>query len=165
MKKDKGGIIVNYPNSGHYLASAGNLYRIMIGGEQTEGQFSLIESLIQPGQGGPFHTHANEQESFLVISGTLTFFDAQRSYQATPGTFILCPAGIMRGFRNETKEEVKVLILYTPAGIENMIKMEGKELEQVEGYQVANGDRQLSCPVLNQEFGIVEGKKPLPNPL
>ncbi|MCF6439543.1 cupin domain-containing protein [Pseudoalteromonas luteoviolacea] len=164
MKKDKNGIVINYPDSGRYLASAGNLYRIMISGEQTEGQFSLIESLIQPGQGGPFHTHANEQESFLVISGTLTIFDAEQSYQATPGTFILCPAGTTRGFRNDTEEEVKVLILYTPAGIEKMIKMEGEELNQVEDYQ-ANREGPLSCPVLNQEFGIVEDKQPLPSPL
>ncbi|AOT10455.1 cupin domain-containing protein [Pseudoalteromonas luteoviolacea] len=161
MDKAMNKVLLNYPKSGSYLKSSGNLYREIINGEQTEGKFSLIESIIKPGQGGPFHTHTNEQESFLVISGTLTIFDGDNQYKATPGTFIFCPINSLRGFRNETNEQVKVLILYTPSGIEKMIRMEGEVIDSVEGYQFEATESKLTCPVLNKEFGIVEDSRPL----
>ncbi|WP_081221235.1 cupin domain-containing protein [Pseudoalteromonas luteoviolacea] len=162
MDKAENKILVNGPNSGCYVKSAGNLYREVINGEQTDGQFSLIESIIEPGQGGPFHTHANEQESFLVLNGTLTIFDGSDRYDATPGTFVFCPPGTLRGFRNETDERVKVLILYTPPGIEKMIQMEGEVLNSAEDFNFEATEQSLTCPRLNKAFGIVEDSRPLP---
>ncbi|MBQ4810786.1 cupin domain-containing protein [Pseudoalteromonas luteoviolacea] len=153
-------IKVDLPTDTQYILSAGNLYRIIASGAQTNSRFSLIFSILKPGQGGPIHTHSNEQESFYITKGSLTFYDGQKEVLAPEGSFVFCPEGASRGFRNNTDNDVEMLILYTPSGIENMIKMDGTPINSLKRYKHEHTE-QLACPVLNEQFGIEEIKTPL----
>jgi quercetin dioxygenase-like cupin family protein len=54
---------------GSIVSVVGDTYRIVIGSEQTNGAYALIDMLIPP-KGGPGpHSHANFQEAFYVIDG------------------------------------------------------------------------------------------------
>ncbi|WP_185843470.1 cupin domain-containing protein [Pseudoalteromonas luteoviolacea] len=149
-------IELTYPTEENYIASAGNLYRTIATGTQTKERFSLLLSILEPGQGGPLHTHTFEQESFYILKGRLTVFDAEQRFSAPSGTFVFCPEGAKRGFRNETKERVEMLIFYTPAGIEKMIEMDGTPVQCLENYLSQSDSTELACPALNQQFGIEE---------
>ena len=51
---------------GEYVSVVGDTYRIVIGGEQTGGQYAVIDMMV-PQNGGPGpHAHAEIQESFYV---------------------------------------------------------------------------------------------------
>ncbi|KZN69226.1 cupin domain-containing protein [Pseudoalteromonas luteoviolacea] len=149
-------IKIDFPNDAQYTLSAGNLYRVIARGSQTNGRFSLLVSILKPGQGGPAHTHSNEQESFYITKGELTVFDGETEAKVPEGSFIFCPEGAIRGFRNDSEQDVEMLIFYTPSGIENMIEMDGTSVNALEDYQNHTKARKIACPALNKQFGIEE---------
>jgi len=56
---------------GKSISVVGDTYRTIIGGEQTNNAYALIDMLIPP-QGGPGpHAHAEVQEAFYIIDGEI----------------------------------------------------------------------------------------------
>ena len=163
MNSNAPAIVVREPKEGLRIASMGNIYRLIITGEETDGRFSLMEAFVNPGDGGPFHIHHHEDESFLITEGEMVFYDGRKRVLARQGTFVMCPPGSNRAFRNESTKKAKMLIFYTPPGIENMIKLDGKEVDLKSGIAEFNSVKGAACPQLSAEFGIEDLDTPLPN--
>src|SRR5690349_14632410 len=87
-------------------------------GEQTGGALTAIENVIAPGDGPPLHVHANEDEAWWVIEGTLAFRIGERAAEAPAGTFVFVPRGVPHAFRNAGDGPARILVLFTPAGME-----------------------------------------------
>jgi quercetin dioxygenase-like cupin family protein len=89
-------------------------------GEQTGGALGLIEHIVPPGAGSPWHVHHNEDESFYVIEGEILFIvgEEQQRLTADPGTFVFGPQDIPHGFRNDSAAPARMLLEVTPAGFE-----------------------------------------------
>jgi len=155
-------IKVREPTTGPHIESMGNVYRIIMTGEQTQGRFSVMEAFVNPGEGGPYHVHHREDESFLITEGEMAFYDGEKRTVATTGTFVMCPPGSKRAFRNESETLVKMIIFYTPPGIENMIEMEGKLIDPTTQVMKVNNIQKLACPQLSAEYGIDDFDAPLP---
>ena len=115
-------MIVRQPGEGPQVSVAGDLYRFLAGGDQTDGRFSIWHALIPPGGGPPPHIHQRENEGFYVLKGELTFYalDVNQVVKAGPGAFVHLPPGRPHRFANESSEEVEALIMAAPAGIEKM---------------------------------------------
>ena len=88
--------------------------------EQTGGALGLIEQIVPPGAGSPWHMHHNEDESFYVMEGEILFIvgDGQQRNTAGPGTFVFGPRDIPHGFRNDSSAPARMLLQVTPAGFE-----------------------------------------------
>lgn len=156
-------IVVREPQSGLHIASMGNIYRLIITGAETEGRFSIMEAFINPGDGAPFHLHNREDESFLITEGEMVFYDGENKIVATTGTFVMCPPGSKRAFRNESSTKAKMIVFYTPPGIEEMIKLDGKVIESASEVIRSDNPQQMACPQLSAEFGIDDFDTQLPN--
>jgi quercetin dioxygenase-like cupin family protein len=78
---------------GNKLSIAGGSYRIVISGEQTNGEFAVIEMTVPVGAGPPPHSHERIDESFYVLEGEVTFHSENGSYLATKGAFVNIPKG------------------------------------------------------------------------
>jgi hypothetical protein len=52
-------------DKGERLAIAGGNYRIIIPGEQTNGNYAVIEMIVPPEGGPPPHSHPDIQEMFM----------------------------------------------------------------------------------------------------
>ncbi|HXT35299.1 MAG TPA: cupin domain-containing protein [Chloroflexota bacterium] len=89
-------------------------------GEQTGGTLALIDQIVPPGAGSPWHLHRNEDESFYVIEGEILFIVGEDQHRITagPGTFVFGPRGIPHGFRNAGPTPARMLLEVTPAGFE-----------------------------------------------
>ena len=74
MYKYENTITVRGVNDGKRLASAGNIYRILASGAETNGRYALLETLVEPGQGAPLHLHEREEEAFFILEGDMVFF-------------------------------------------------------------------------------------------
>jgi hypothetical protein len=48
---------------------AGDRVTILLAGDETNGAYTIMESLVPPGGGPPPHLHHREDEGFLVITG------------------------------------------------------------------------------------------------
>ncbi len=92
-------------------------------GEQTAGALGLIEHLVPPGAGSPWHVHHSEDESFYVIEGEILFIvgNEQQRITAGPGTFVFGPRDIPHGFTNDGSAPARMLLQVTPAGFEQFV--------------------------------------------
>jgi quercetin dioxygenase-like cupin family protein len=115
------------PQGGHSISILGGTYRIIIGGEQTNGAYSLIDMLIPP-KGGPGpHSHPTFQEAYYILDGEIRIVTKEKSYTATKGSYANIPFnGPVHKFTNRTDKTAHMLCFITPAGMEKMFEEIGK---------------------------------------
>jgi quercetin dioxygenase-like cupin family protein len=87
-------------------------------GDQTGGVLTVLETVVAPGEGPPLHTHANEDESWYVLEGELRFQLDTEMRPAPAGSFVFVPRGTPHCFKNLGSEPCRVLVLFTPSGME-----------------------------------------------
>jgi quercetin dioxygenase-like cupin family protein len=87
-------------------------------GEQTGGALTAFENVIAPGDGPPLHTHAGEDEIWYVIAGELRFEIGGEISEAPQGSFVFVPRGMPHCFQNIGSEPARILVLFTPSGME-----------------------------------------------
>lgn len=100
------------------LYGAGNEYRWLITGEQSNGQYFAMEAVVPAGAGPPLHIQTREEEAFYVLSGEVVFYADGKRVEGKAGTFVHIPRGVRHRFRNEAGSEARMLIWFGPAGIE-----------------------------------------------
>lgn len=85
--------------------------------------FNLALITMRPGDGVPSHRHEAEDDSFLVLAGTLsvTVGDDARELRAGPGTFVLVPTGTEHAIRNDGPDDVRLLNVHSPGGFDRRI--------------------------------------------
>jgi len=95
----------------------GSLMTFLATGEETQGQFALIEAVSRKGNAPPRHIHHREDETLYVLEGEITVSVGDSTIKATPGTMVFLPRGVAHSFAIES-EQLRMLILATPAGLE-----------------------------------------------
>ena len=100
---------------------SGWLLTFLATAEETRGQFALIEATSRKGNVPPRHIHHGEEETFYVLEGEMTVSVGDRTFKATPGTLVCLPRNVAHSFAIES-EQLRTLILLTPAGLEGFFK-------------------------------------------
>ena len=100
-----------------HVAVVGDVYTILITGEQTAGRYALIDMFVPPGGGPPPHRHDFE-EMFHVLDGEVeVLFRGARS-TARAGATVNIPANAPHAFKNVEDKPARLLCLVSPAGEE-----------------------------------------------
>jgi quercetin dioxygenase-like cupin family protein len=99
-------------------------------GQQTDGAFALIEERMPAGRSSPYHMHRNEDETFYVLEGELTFFTGSEKIRGGPGASVFLPRQIPHGFRADTS--ARILVLVTPPGFEEFVAEAGEPAPKLE---------------------------------
>ena len=82
-------------------------------------RFNLSVITMQPHRDGPhLHTHAEEDDSFYVLEGELTFILEDAEIVAGPGTFVLVPPDVLHTFANRGDAVVRMVNVHAPAGFD-----------------------------------------------
>jgi quercetin dioxygenase-like cupin family protein len=97
---------------------AGGPLTYKVRGEQTGGVLTAFENVIAPGDGPPLHTHAAEDEAWYIVDGELEFRLGDELRSAPSGSFVFVPRGTPHAFRNVGEDPARILVLFTPAGME-----------------------------------------------
>jgi quercetin dioxygenase-like cupin family protein len=105
----------------------GDRYTIKCDGNDTSGAFALIEAVVPPGNGPPPHIHSREDEAFYVLEGELVFYLEDRSFTATTGDWVTLARHSLHYFKNIGAKPARMLIMVTPAGLENFFRAVGRE--------------------------------------
>ena len=87
-------------------------------GEQTGGALTALENVIPPGSGPPLHVHAEQDEAWWVVEGVVRFRMGDETAHAAAGGFVWIPRGMPHAFRNDEDAAARLLVLFTPAGME-----------------------------------------------
>ena len=96
-----------------------DLYRFIVTGEETGGAYFVMEAVVAPGGGPPPHIHRNEDETFYIVEGRCDIRLDDEVVNAGPGDFVNIPRGRLHNFHNPTDEPVRMILTFTPAGIEH----------------------------------------------
>lgn len=100
----------------------GDRYTFLVTGAQSDGAYFIMEALVPPGGGPPPHIHRREQESFYLLDGTLSIQMGDTTVQASTGDFVHIPRGMVHGFRNTGTGTARMLLIFSPGGIERFFE-------------------------------------------
>ncbi len=110
-----------------HLAVAGSNYTILVSGEQTNGNYAVIDMLVPPGSGPGPHSHAAMQEMFYVLEGEVEFKMEGRKITATKGSLVNIPlGGAVHCFKNTSVETARLLCTVVPAGLDDLFREIGQ---------------------------------------
>jgi pimeloyl-ACP methyl ester carboxylesterase/mannose-6-phosphate isomerase-like protein (cupin superfamily) len=100
---------------GEQVLSGPASVRIIEDGSTTSGRLGMAEIVLAPHAGGPpQHRHAQHDEGFYVVSGTVRFTSGERSFDAPARTLVMVPPGAPHTFANPGDEPAVILNTFTP---------------------------------------------------
>jgi mannose-6-phosphate isomerase-like protein (cupin superfamily) len=95
---------------------------ILARADSTGGRFTLIDNIVPPHQGPPLHVHGHEDEMWFVLEGNFRFKANEELLPAPEGAFVYVPAGTAHCFQNVGDQPARILVMFTPSGMERFFE-------------------------------------------
>ena len=111
---------------GERLWIVGDTMTLKATGESTGGSLVLLENVTAPGGGPPPHLHEREDEFFYVLDGSFEIRIGDDVHALGPGGVAFVPRGTVHNFRNTADTPSRILVGFTPGGIENFFREAGR---------------------------------------
>lgn len=92
---------------------------VKAGGAEESHAFSQIEVDDPRGTGPPLHLHHNEDETFYVLEGEVTFLVGDERSDLAAGDYLFGPRGIAHAYVVRSKR-ARMLVTASPGGIEQV---------------------------------------------
>ncbi|MGC0335373.1 cupin domain-containing protein [Streptomyces sp. SLBN-8D4] len=103
------------PGDGETIVLGTTRMRVLEDGSHTGHRLAITESVLAPHtQGPPQHRHAQHDEGFYILSGTVRFTVGDENHDATTGTLVMVPPGTPHTFANPTDQPAVMLSTFTP---------------------------------------------------
>jgi quercetin dioxygenase-like cupin family protein len=99
----------------------GTLASIKAPSDVTGGRLSIVEFTHPAGFATPRHVHHDEDEGFYVLSGSISGFCGDRTWQADEGSFIWLPRGLPHGYSVDGERTVRTLAITVPGGFDQFV--------------------------------------------
>jgi len=117
--KDNKNFSQNYKPIEQYNLN-GIIYKILVSGNQTGNKYSIIEITFPPGEESeiPLHKHGNEALVIHVIEGNFSFRYGKEILEGNKDTVLRFEKGVNHSYKKIGKDQGKLLVTYTPAGLE-----------------------------------------------
>jgi quercetin dioxygenase-like cupin family protein len=116
--KTAGRVLHRPVETGPAFWGPGDHYTFLVTGEESGGAYFAMEALVPSGGGPPPHIHTREEETFYVLEGEIEFLLGKETILAGPGDFVNVPRGTVHRFQNVGTETAKLVLTFTPAGID-----------------------------------------------
>ncbi len=101
------------------LTFPANVTRLFAEGADTNGAFSVLRSMMEPGADGARpHHHSNASELFFVIAGCVDILIGDSVVTANAGDVAVAAPGTMHAFANGSRTEPADLLIVFGPGIE-----------------------------------------------
>jgi quercetin dioxygenase-like cupin family protein len=113
LEPGEGAILVN-PVGGHVV--------FKVRGAETGGTMTVLETVVTPGDGPPLHVHETDDEAIYVLEGEIDFRVVDEIYGNRSGSFVFVPRGTPHTFQNVGSDDARMLLIFTPAGIERLFE-------------------------------------------
>ena len=109
----------------------GDLVKVLVTGEETDGRFALLEWLQPPGEQTPLHIHTTSDQTMYVLDGELTLYLPGRTVVAGPGEVAHGPMGIPHAEEVTSSEPVRLVEVVAPAGFERFVAALGQPASEL----------------------------------
>jgi quercetin dioxygenase-like cupin family protein len=115
--------VARQPNEGEAFWLLGGLYELKVAAAETDGALTIVEMHLPAGLGPPPHTHPGA-ESVYVLEGRIRYHIEDEQFEGGPGASFHVPQGTVENF--EPIEDSRLLVVYTPGGIEGFFAEAGE---------------------------------------
>jgi quercetin dioxygenase-like cupin family protein len=95
----------------------GSNLELKLYGDQSGGDWAVVENRVRAGDEPPIHTHTREDESIYVVEGAIIAFVGDQQFEVEAGSYAALPNNVPHGFLVRGEEARLVLTLH-PAGAE-----------------------------------------------
>jgi len=163
---------------GEPLWFLGTLARIKLDGSQSAGRLGIFDVVFPRGAAPPLHSHLQD-ETFYVLEGEVTVWLvepelaadtgdppawlASRARSCAVGGLVHAPGGMPHSFRVES-DTARMLVLSTPAGIENYVRALGEPAQWPWLQPPADGPRVPAqrMQAVERDLGMIRHGPPPP---
>ena len=115
--------VVFLPGEGERIEAGASTAIMKATAETTCGAFSVSEATFPAGTNGPPpHAHSYTTDTFYVLEGTLHMTVGDREIDASAGSYVLVPPGVVHTFANISDEPVRFLNISAPGGLEKYLR-------------------------------------------
>lgn len=111
--------------------SLGTLMVVHADGEQTGGEFALVEALEPPGLMPPPHVHHRASQTMYVLEGELTVYTPGNEVVLGPGQVHHTPKGVPHTYKVTSDGPARILEVEAPAGFERFVAAAGEETDEL----------------------------------
>ncbi len=121
----------------------------------TNGLYTLFVNSAEPGGGSPPHIHHQEDEAFFILEGTYEFLLGEKTLELGPGSFLFAPRGIPHASKNVGTTRSRMLVIVSPAGLENCFAEMGQPVTDLSAPPTASGPPDIEKLVaITQKYGV-----------
>jgi quercetin dioxygenase-like cupin family protein len=110
--------ILTGPSAGRTVTSGhGSSAELKLAGDESGGDWAVIEWHLHAGDEPPIHTHTREDETLYVLDGAITAFVGDQRIEVEAGSYAALPKDVPHGLRVRG-DEARLLVTVEPAGAE-----------------------------------------------
>ena len=123
-KKDIKAFSQDYNKLNRQYNLNGIIFKILVSGNQTENKYSIVEFTFPPSEDSeiPLHKHGNEALVMHVIEGNFSFRYGKETLEGNKDTVLRFEKDKSHSYRKIGNDQGKLLVTYTPAGLENFFR-------------------------------------------
>ena len=109
--------VLTGPGAGRTVTHGGSSTELKLTGEQSGGDWAVIELRVRAGDEPPRHTHTREDETLYVVEGAITAYVGDEKIEVEAGSYAALPKNVPHAFTVRS-EQVRLLVTVEPAGVE-----------------------------------------------
>lgn len=135
----------------------GGVMQVVLDSQATNGQLTVLRTVLPRGAATPVHIHGAEDEMFLLLQGSMTCWVGDDRYELHQGGVAFLPRDLAHAYRIDSAE-AHLLTLVTPGGLEGFFRMVGHDLstpvpagwavthDAIDAALIAHGGRNVAPP-------------------
>ena len=113
--------VLSGPGAGRTVTyGGGSSAELKLAGEQSGGDWAVVEWRVRAGDDPPIHTHTREDETIYVLEGAITAYVGDEKIEVEAGSYAALPKDVPHGL-TVRGDEARLLITLEPAGAEYFI--------------------------------------------
>jgi quercetin dioxygenase-like cupin family protein len=96
----------------------GSSAELKLAGDQSGGDWAVVEWRVRAGDEPPMHTHTREDETLYIVEGAITAYVGGETIEVEAGSYAALPKNVPHGF-TVRGDQVRLLVTVEPAGAEH----------------------------------------------
>jgi len=113
--------VLTGPHAGRTVTHGhGSSAELKLAGEESGGDWAVVEWRVLAGEEPPIHIHTREDETIYVLDGAITAFVGDQRIEVEAGSYAALPKDVPHGL-TVRGEEARLLVTLAPAGTEYLL--------------------------------------------